>query len=570
MTVTRLHDTQNVGVSAQFCGSAIRQDGKSASLTAPNGQAQQGVLIASLADAKLEPEALNLLEAHGTGTSLGDPIEARAIAAVFLSPTSATNSLIAVGSAKANAGHTEPGAGLLGAVRLLVQLRDATAAPNAQLRVLNPHVATAISTPDAAALSTHSIAIDAHQGGVSSFGYAGTIAHALLRYTRLTGTTSKLVVPANRRGRFSWRSLPHPILQLRLHSSDEKVSAFRAPVAGAIYTLASDHAVQGQILFPGAGYLEFARAVCTSRSSMPSAILRSVFFLKPLVLDVPGIFVECSVVSADHHFEVCSGLLSANALLEASVHCSGSAEQEAVKRNQYIDHALLRLQHGVDSANAQPLYDRFQTLGLDYGPSYRSLARLWASWPTRSAVARLHDDRLPALSSTTLAQITALDGALQLSAFADGLLSTRSETSLPFAVNKTLLHRLESMAIWAGTTEQAPGAANVVLATNKAACLALLDDFKTRTLKASQQATKERRWLYETEWTCIDQQDAHRVSAKEVLARVLVLGGSIKPAETADVEYAFLEDVDKGGFEFSNGRWRAIILTASLSLHFAS
>ena len=122
-------------------GSAIRQDGRSASLTAPNGQAQQGVLSASLADACLEAGEVAVLEAHGTGTALGDPIEAGAVAAVYRSSEGA----LVVGSLKANAGHTEPGAGLAGVLKLCVQLCGREMSPNAQLRVLNAHVGAAMS-----------------------------------------------------------------------------------------------------------------------------------------------------------------------------------------------------------------------------------------------------------------------------------------------------------------------------------------------------------------------------------------------------------------------------------------
>jgi acyl transferase domain-containing protein len=65
-------------------GSAVRQDGRSASLTAPNGQAQQGLLEAAMQDAKTSVDALELSEAHGTGTALGDPIEARSLKGAVL------------------------------------------------------------------------------------------------------------------------------------------------------------------------------------------------------------------------------------------------------------------------------------------------------------------------------------------------------------------------------------------------------------------------------------------------------------------------------------------------------
>ena len=92
---------------AAVLGSAVRQDGRSASLTAPNGQAQQGLLVASLADAGVAAAALALHEAHGTGTALGDPIEAGSLAAAVLTEREAP---LPVGGVKANIGHAEPAA----------------------------------------------------------------------------------------------------------------------------------------------------------------------------------------------------------------------------------------------------------------------------------------------------------------------------------------------------------------------------------------------------------------------------------------------------------------------------
>ena len=72
------------GAAVTMLGSAIRQDGRSASLTAPNGLAQQALLRVALLNAAMAPSALGQSEAHGTGTALGDPIEAGALAAVTL------------------------------------------------------------------------------------------------------------------------------------------------------------------------------------------------------------------------------------------------------------------------------------------------------------------------------------------------------------------------------------------------------------------------------------------------------------------------------------------------------
>jgi len=204
------------GAGVQVLGSAVRQDGRSASLTAPNGQAQQGVIGAAVADARVGVEDMALLEAHGTGTALGDPIEASAMGAVFLAHGPGSSHL-AVGSLKANAGHTEPGAGLAGMLKLLVQLRDRSPSPNAQLRVLNPHVGSSLRSREACALLTQVGYMHTEKRGqtgcLSSFGYAGTIAHAVIRASATFLADSYISKPgvAFKRNAFEW--LPHKLLQ---------------------------------------------------------------------------------------------------------------------------------------------------------------------------------------------------------------------------------------------------------------------------------------------------------------------------------------------------------------------
>ena len=193
---------------ASMSGSAIRQDGRSASLTAPNGQAQQSVLGASLVDARAQAIEIAVLEAHGTGTALGDPIEAGAVAAVFLVHCYGIDESLRIGSFKANAGHTEPGAGLAGSFKLLMQLQDASLSPNAQLRTLNPHVGGALRVHAACGLPTQVTRKPAHAiyvGGVSSFGYSGTIAHAVLSCPgsiEMSHTAHRLIYKGRRS--FAW------------------------------------------------------------------------------------------------------------------------------------------------------------------------------------------------------------------------------------------------------------------------------------------------------------------------------------------------------------------------------
>ncbi len=168
-------------IYAVIRGSAVNQDGRTNGLMAPNVHAQQAVLAAAYQRAGIEPGAVDYIEAHGTGTLLGDPIEAKAIAAV-VSPTRAPGAACLVGSVKTNIGHLEAAAGMAGLIKgaLMVQHRVVPASlhfdqPNPhidfeelRLRVADHRQAWPSSGRPATV-------------GVSSFGFGGTNAHVVIQ-----------------------------------------------------------------------------------------------------------------------------------------------------------------------------------------------------------------------------------------------------------------------------------------------------------------------------------------------------------------------------------------------------
>ena len=207
-----------------FAGSAVRQDGRSASLTAPNGQAQHGLLVAALADADALAESLTLIEAHGTGTALGDPIEAGSFAtailatrealwsAACLDPDGVDADSLPVGSVKANVGHAEPAAGMTGLLKLADGLQQENAAPNAQLRSLNAHIGSVMRYVACGLIVVATPTFSrTGEGGVSSFGYSGTIAHTVLR-CKAKAVVARPLFPPYRRRAFPWvRSSAAPL-----------------------------------------------------------------------------------------------------------------------------------------------------------------------------------------------------------------------------------------------------------------------------------------------------------------------------------------------------------------------
>lgn len=160
-------------------GTAVNQDGRTNVLTAPSGLAQQAVVRAALADASLAPQDLSYIEAHGTGTALGDPIELEALTEV-IGPRAALRR-VAIGSAKTNIGHLEAAAGIAGVIKVAMALRSRRFAPHLHFHTPNPHFDIARSPLRVVTTVEPWPANDGPRcAGVSSFGFGGTNAHVIL------------------------------------------------------------------------------------------------------------------------------------------------------------------------------------------------------------------------------------------------------------------------------------------------------------------------------------------------------------------------------------------------------
>jgi hypothetical protein len=160
----------------QLQGSALRQDGRSASLTAPNGSAQRKLLLAALSRASLEPTDLRTVEAHGTGTALGDPTEVGALLRIYASVD--VGLALVVGAAKASLGHSEAASGQIGLLRIHQTIRRLGTSRNAHLRVLNALLLQPVRAHCGRFLLPFQGMMSSSACAVSAFGYSGTIAHA--------------------------------------------------------------------------------------------------------------------------------------------------------------------------------------------------------------------------------------------------------------------------------------------------------------------------------------------------------------------------------------------------------
>jgi acyl transferase domain-containing protein/acyl-CoA synthetase (AMP-forming)/AMP-acid ligase II/acyl carrier protein len=182
VVLQRLEDAQSAGrpVLAIVRGSAINQDGRTNGLTAPNGQRQRDVISRALAAAGVAPGDVSYVEAHGTGTQLGDPIELAALREVLCARRPADRPL-RVGSVKTNIGHLEAAAGVAGLIKLVLALQHRAIPPHLHFSQLNAKISGDATFPLIPRRLEHwESGSRPRIAAVSSFGFGGTNAHAVL------------------------------------------------------------------------------------------------------------------------------------------------------------------------------------------------------------------------------------------------------------------------------------------------------------------------------------------------------------------------------------------------------
>ncbi|MFM7314811.1 MAG: SDR family NAD(P)-dependent oxidoreductase, partial [Cyanobium sp.] len=186
VVLKRLADAVAAGdpILAVLRGSGVNQDGASAGLTVPNGEAQAALIRRTLELAQLDGDQIDVLEAHGTGTPLGDPIELKALAPIY--GRRERDQPLRLGSVKTNLGHLEGAAGVAGLIKAVLMVQHGRIPPHLHLRQRTPYLnwndwSLQIPTAtEAWAAAGGAAETRPRWAAVSSFGFSGTNAHVLV------------------------------------------------------------------------------------------------------------------------------------------------------------------------------------------------------------------------------------------------------------------------------------------------------------------------------------------------------------------------------------------------------
>ncbi|RKQ70071.1 SDR family NAD(P)-dependent oxidoreductase [Oceanibaculum indicum] len=187
-------------------GGAENHGGRAGSLTAPNAKAQADLVVRAMRG--IDPASIACIEAHGTGTALGDPVEANGLRLAYDTLTggnSASLPPILLGSVKSNIGHLEAAAGLAGVVKMLLAMRQGRLPASLHCAVANPHLDLA-GSPFRLAVETQDWPVrhDAQghilprRAGISSFGFGGSNAHVVLEAYEPVSESRRSPLPPHR------------------------------------------------------------------------------------------------------------------------------------------------------------------------------------------------------------------------------------------------------------------------------------------------------------------------------------------------------------------------------------
>jgi acyl transferase domain-containing protein/NAD(P)-dependent dehydrogenase (short-subunit alcohol dehydrogenase family)/phospholipid N-methyltransferase len=479
VVLKRLADAQAAGdrILAVIRGSAVNQDGPSSGLTAPNGPAQTAVIRAALENGAIPPGEVGCIEAHGTGTTLGDPIEVQALSAALGEGRPAERRFY-LGSVKTNLGHLEAAAGVAGLIKAVLMVQHGEIFPHLNFETPNPFIAwDEVPAVIPTALTPWPAGYERRIAGVSSFGFSGTNAHILVEAPPAAPPEASpaparplTVMTLSGRGHAALRAQAERLQPVVAAAADQAVFA---DIAYTLNTgrarlpsrLALVAASAGQAAERLAAYLEGQDSPGLAAGEAPTADPPKVAFLftgqGAQYLHMGRRLYETEPVFREA-LERCAALLQPwmDVPLIAILYPESASPEQAAR----IDH----------TAYTQPAL-----FAIEY-----ALAQLWMSWGVAPSAVMGHS--VGEFVAAVIAGVFSLEDGLKLIAARGRLMGALPEGGAMAAVFAGLPQVEQAIAPFAGQVSLAAvnGPDNIVISGEQAAVQSILESLKAQGIKA--------------------------------------------------------------------------------------
>jgi len=386
IVLKRLKDALAAGdrIRAVIKGTAVNQDGASGGFTVPSRLAQQAILEGALTVSEITPHDIDYIEAHGTGTPLGDPIEMGAIENVY----KGRNKTLYIGSVKSNMGHLEAASGVTGLMKVILALHHEMIPPNIHFRAINPRINLETIPAQIVTQNTPWQKSKNHvrRAGVSNFGFTGTNVHLIVEESPELSYTPRAPLPltafnrqrywapvlTHKRNNGNGGQELHPLLGFCLPATAKQTATIFEQVIDLdedSCAYLQDHCVFNFILFPAAGYIELALAALSQHHvAQQACVLEQLSIERPLALS-SALATTLEVVLTDKNIEIFSK--------QDTVWQLQAQAQGYITPVSYHAESLEQLQKQLNNEiSAQSFYELLKSQGLDYGTSFQAIQSL--------------------------------------------------------------------------------------------------------------------------------------------------------------------------------------------------